>query len=41
MWDRGLRYVADFVQLSGKPLLASICLFGVSERKAQWRIEKF
>jgi hypothetical protein len=28
-----------FVQLSDKPLLASISLFGVSERKAQWRIE--
>jgi hypothetical protein len=29
-----------FVQLSDKPLLASVSLFGVSERKAQWRIEK-
>ncbi len=28
-----------FGQLSDKPLLASICLLGVSERKAQWRIE--
>jgi len=38
---RRLRYVAAFVgQLSDKPLLASIWLRGVSERKAQWRIEK-
>jgi hypothetical protein len=38
---RRLRYVAAFVgQLSDKPLLASIFLCGVSERKAQWRIEK-
>src|SRR5713226_6839448 len=29
-----------FVQLSDKPLLASVCLLGVSERKAQWQIEK-
>jgi hypothetical protein len=29
-----------FGQLSDKPLLASIWLRGVSERKAQWRIEK-
>jgi hypothetical protein len=29
-----------FVQLSGKPLLASTSLFGVPERKAQWRVEK-
>jgi hypothetical protein len=28
------------MQLSGKPLLPSISLFGVPERKAQWRIEK-
>jgi len=28
-----------FMQLSDKPLLAIIWLFGVSERKAQWRIE--
>jgi hypothetical protein len=39
MRDRGLRYVADFEQLSDKPLLASVLLFGVSKRKAQWRIE--
>jgi hypothetical protein len=30
-----------FVQLSGKPLLASIWLIGVLERKAQWPIEKY
>jgi hypothetical protein len=29
-----------FVQLSDKPLLVSTLLVGVSERKAQWRIEK-
>jgi hypothetical protein len=29
-----------FVQLSSKPLLASVCLVGVSEHKAQWQIEK-
>jgi hypothetical protein len=29
-----------FVQRSDKPLLVSIKLFGVSERKVQWRIEK-
>jgi hypothetical protein len=29
-----------FVQLSDKPLLASACLHGVSEPKAQWRVEK-
>jgi hypothetical protein len=29
-----------FVQLSGKPLLASTLLLGVSERKAQWPVEK-
>jgi hypothetical protein len=29
-----------FVQLSDKPLLVSVRLFGVSERKAQWPIEK-
>jgi hypothetical protein len=29
-----------FVQLSDKALLASTQLIGVSERKAQWRIEK-
>ena len=28
-----------FQQLSDKPLLASVYLFGVSKRKAQWRIE--
>jgi len=38
--DRRLRYVADFVQLSDKPLLVSTLLVGVSERKAQWQIEK-
>jgi hypothetical protein len=38
--DRRLRYVADFVQLSDKPLLASVCLLGVEERKAQWWNEK-
>ena len=38
---RRLRYVAAFVgQLSDKTLLASILLTGVSERIAQWRIEK-
>ena len=38
---RRLRYVAAFVgQLSDKPLLASVLLCGVSERKAQWQIEK-
>jgi Bacterial extracellular solute-binding protein, family 7 len=38
---RRLRYVAAFVgQLSDKTLLASISLRGVSERIAQWRIEK-
>ena len=38
---RRLRYVAAFVgQLSDKPLLASVLLHGVSERKAQWQIEK-
>jgi hypothetical protein len=36
---RRLRYVAAFVgQLSDK--LASVLLCGVSERKAQWQIEK-
>lgn len=30
-----------FVQLSDKPLLASTLLVGVSERKAQWRIENY
>ena len=29
-----------FVQLSDKPLLVSTLLVGVSERKAQWQIEK-
>jgi hypothetical protein len=29
-----------FVQLSDKPLLVGILLVGVSERKAQWQIEK-
>jgi hypothetical protein len=29
-----------FVQHSDKPLLVSTLLVGVSERKAQWRIEK-
>jgi hypothetical protein len=29
-----------FVQISGKPLLASVWLSGVPERKAQWRIVK-
>jgi hypothetical protein len=29
-----------FVQLSDKPLLVSTLLVGVSERKAQWRIDK-
>jgi hypothetical protein len=29
-----------FMQLSDKPLLASVRLFGVSERKAQWPIKK-
>jgi hypothetical protein len=28
-----------FVQLSDKPLLASVYLFGVPERKAQWRVK--
>jgi hypothetical protein len=28
-----------FVQPPDKPLLASVCLIGVSQRKAQWRIE--
>ena len=30
-----------FVQLSDKPLLASVWLLRVLERKVQWRIEKF
>ena len=30
-----------FVQLSSKPLLASICLVGVRERKAQWRSRNY
>jgi hypothetical protein len=29
-----------FVQLSDKPLLASVWLFGVWEPKAQWRVQK-
>jgi hypothetical protein len=29
-----------FVQLSDKPLLVTTLLVGVSERKAQWRIDK-
>jgi hypothetical protein len=29
-----------FVQLSDKPLLASVWLFGVGEPKAQWRVQK-
>ena len=29
-----------FVQLSDKPLLASVQLCGVSEPEAQWRVEK-
>ena len=39
-WTGETRYVADFVQLSDKPLLASICLYGSRNVKHNGKFEK-